>query len=77
MSSFTFDYAHIVMGMVSCLHVIAAFAVLVQMQADESVETPRDVIQQMFIGRFESTTSLHSGEKESARPNLKAPHRRR
>jgi hypothetical protein len=50
------DYIHIVMGMVSFLHMIVAFAVLVQMNADESGETPGDVIQQMLLG-FKSTTS--------------------
>jgi hypothetical protein len=50
MSSFTFDYIHIVMGMVSCLQMIVAFMVLVQMQPDKSIETPRDVRYQMVLG---------------------------
>jgi hypothetical protein len=38
MSSFTFDYNHIVMEMVFCLHMIAALAVLVQTSRLKPIE---------------------------------------
>ena len=45
MNNFTFDCSHLLLGVVSCLHLLSAFACLVQTAAAEPI--PDDVMRLM------------------------------
>jgi hypothetical protein len=77
LSSFNFDYTHIVKEIVSCFYMIAVFPVIVQMWAEESVEIPRDVIQQIVLEAIQEHDLPPSGGKEFVPLILKATQTRR
>jgi len=47
MNAFAFEYTHIFLGMVSCHHIMAAFAALVKLLDDQPI--PDDIVCEMVM----------------------------